>query len=96
MTSLGFLSKDGKSFTFDARANGYGRGEGAGIVVLKTLQKAIQDNDTIRAVIRGSASNQDGRTPGKFPRLNIAISSLINGGGKDSLFQTRMHRFNAW
>ncbi|KAH8885672.1 ketoacyl-synt-domain-containing protein [Thozetella sp. PMI_491] len=64
MTSLGFLSKDGKSFTFDSRANGYGRGEGAGIVVLKTLQRAIQDGDTIRGIIRGTASNQDGRTPG--------------------------------
>ncbi|KAK0633152.1 hypothetical protein B0T14DRAFT_560771 [Immersiella caudata] len=64
MTSLGFLSEDGKCFTFDSRANGYGRGEGVGIVVLKRLEDAIRDNDTIRAVIRGTASNQDGRTPG--------------------------------
>ncbi len=64
MTSLGFLSKDGKSFTFDTRANGYGRGEGAGIVILKPLANAIRDNDTIRAIIRGTASNQDGKTPG--------------------------------
>ncbi|KAK4453396.1 ketoacyl-synt-domain-containing protein [Podospora aff. communis PSN243] len=64
MTSLGFLSEDGKCFTFDSRANGYGRGEGVGIVVLKRLEDAIRDNDTIRAVIRGTASNQDGHTPG--------------------------------
>ena len=64
MTSLGFLSEDGKCFTFDSRANGYGRGEGVGIVVLKRLDDAIRDNDTIRAVIRGTASNQDGHTPG--------------------------------
>ncbi|KAK3392956.1 hypothetical protein B0H63DRAFT_424745 [Podospora didyma] len=64
MTSLHFLSKDGKCFTFDSRANGYGRGEGVGIVILKRLDDAIRDNDTIRAVIRGVASNQDGRTAG--------------------------------
>ncbi|KAI1374887.1 ketoacyl-synt-domain-containing protein [Hypoxylon crocopeplum] len=64
MTALNFLSPDGKCYTFDARANGYGRGEGIGIVVLKRLQDAIRDNDNIRAVIRGSRVNQDGRTPG--------------------------------
>ncbi|OTB04012.1 hypothetical protein M426DRAFT_59505 [Hypoxylon sp. CI-4A] len=64
MTALNFLSPDGKCFTFDARANGYGRGEGIGIVVLKRLEDAIRDNDNIRAVIRGSSVNQDGRTPG--------------------------------
>ncbi|KAI0886112.1 ketoacyl-synt-domain-containing protein [Annulohypoxylon maeteangense] len=64
MTALNFLSPDGKCFTFDARANGYGRGEGIGIVVLKRLTDAIRDNDNIRSVIRGSSVNQDGRTPG--------------------------------
>ncbi|KAI2470151.1 ketoacyl-synt-domain-containing protein [Annulohypoxylon bovei var. microspora] len=64
MTALNFLSPDGKCFTFDARANGYGRGEGIGIVVLKRLRDAIRDNDNIRGVIRGSSVNQDGRTPG--------------------------------
>ncbi|KAI2617049.1 ketoacyl-synt-domain-containing protein [Hypoxylon sp. NC1633] len=64
MTALNFLSPDGKCYTFDARANGYGRGEGIGIIVLKRLQDAIRDNDNIRAVIRGSRVNQDGRTPG--------------------------------
>ncbi|KAI1079615.1 ketoacyl-synt-domain-containing protein [Whalleya microplaca] len=64
MTALNFLSPDGKCYTFDARANGYGRGEGIGIVVLKRLKDAIRDNDSIRAVIRGSRINQDGRTPG--------------------------------
>lgn len=66
MTALNFLSPDGKCYTFDARANGYGRGEGIGIIVLKRLDDAIRDNDSIRAVIRGSSVNQDGRTPGKF------------------------------
>ena len=64
MTALNFLSPDGKCFTFDSRANGYGRGEGIGVVVLKRLSDAVRDNDTIRAVIRASQVNQDGRTTG--------------------------------
>ncbi|MBI4747842.1 MAG: SDR family NAD(P)-dependent oxidoreductase [Acidobacteria bacterium] len=59
-----FLSPDGHCWTFDARANGYVRGEGAGLVVLKPLSKALTDNDSIYAVIRGSAVNQDGRSNG--------------------------------
>ena len=67
--SIGFsqatmLSVDGRCHTFDARANGYVRGEGAGIVVLKPLSGALADRDPIYALIRGSAANQDGRTNG--------------------------------
>ena len=47
---------------YDAAANGYVRGEGCGVVVLKRLADAVQANDTVLAVIRGSAINQDGRT----------------------------------
>lgn len=65
MTALNFLSPDGKCYTFDSRANGYGRGEGVGIVVMKRLADALRDGDPIRAVIRGSRVNQDGRTTGK-------------------------------
>jgi acyl transferase domain-containing protein len=72
MTALNFLSPDGKCFTFDARANGYGRGEGIGVAVLKRLSDAIRDNDTIRAVIRGSRVNQDGRTTGELLAIDIA------------------------
>ena len=50
---------------FDSRATGgYGRGEGVGCVILKPLDKAIQDDDKIRAVIRNSGINQDGKTNG--------------------------------
>ena len=66
MTALNFLSLDGKCFTFDARANGYGRGEGVGVVIMKRLSDALRDNDTIRAVIRATRVNQDGRTTGKY------------------------------
>jgi acyl transferase domain-containing protein/NADPH:quinone reductase-like Zn-dependent oxidoreductase/acyl carrier protein len=59
-----FLSEDGRSKAFDRRANGYGRGEGAGVVVLKPLAKAVADGDPIRALIRATGVNQDGQTPG--------------------------------
>jgi acyl transferase domain-containing protein/NADPH:quinone reductase-like Zn-dependent oxidoreductase/short-subunit dehydrogenase/ubiquinone/menaquinone biosynthesis C-methylase UbiE/acyl carrier protein len=58
------LSPDGRCKTFDARANGYVRGEGAGIIILKALSRALADGDRIYALIRATAVNQDGRTAG--------------------------------
>lgn len=84
MTALNFLSPDGKCFTFDKRANGYGRGEGVGVVVLKKLSDAIRDNDTIRAVIRGSRVNQDGRTKGITLPSKEAQVMNIQGVYKDA------------
>ncbi|GAB1207223.1 hypothetical protein APSETT445_005936 [Aspergillus pseudonomiae] len=63
MSNLGFLSPDGISYSFDPRANGYGRGEGVAAIILKTLSNALRDGDPIRLVIRETALNQDGRTP---------------------------------
>ncbi|MFF3248916.1 type I polyketide synthase, partial [Streptomyces sp. NPDC002870] len=60
MARLGALSPDGLCHTFDARANGFVRGEGGGLVVLKPLAKALEDGDHIRCVIRGGAVNNDG------------------------------------
>jgi acyl transferase domain-containing protein/NADPH:quinone reductase-like Zn-dependent oxidoreductase/acyl carrier protein len=57
---FGGLSPDGRCHTFDARANGFVRGEGGGMVVLKPLARAVADGDTVYCVIRGSAVNQDG------------------------------------
>lgn len=56
------ISKDGKSYAFDSRANGYGRGEGSATVILKRLDDALRDGDPIRAIIRESGVNQDGKT----------------------------------
>ncbi|WP_323120434.1 SDR family NAD(P)-dependent oxidoreductase [Burkholderia alba] len=59
-----FLSRDGQCKSFDARGDGYGRAEGGGIVVLKTLERALADGDTILATVAGAGVNSDGRTPG--------------------------------
>ncbi|HEY0602496.1 MAG TPA: type I polyketide synthase, partial [Herpetosiphonaceae bacterium] len=76
-SKAGMLSPDGRCKTFDARANGYVRGEGAGVVVLKPLSRALADGDSIYAVIRGSAVNQDGRTNGITVPHGAAQEALV-------------------
>ena len=73
----GFLSQEGRCFSFDHRANGYGRGEGVGTVIMKRLSDALRDGDTIRAVIRGIGVNQDGRTAGISLPSSQAQESLM-------------------
>lgn len=63
-SNQGFLSPDGKCKSFDASGNGYGRGEGIAALVLKRVDDAISMGDPLRAVIRGTGSNQDGHTKG--------------------------------
>ncbi|MCW7540234.1 beta-ketoacyl synthase N-terminal-like domain-containing protein [Aquabacterium sp. A7-Y] len=64
MCKMGALSPDGRCWTFDERANGYARGEGGGMLVLKRLSDALAAGDTIHALIRGSAVNHDGQSAG--------------------------------
>jgi acyl transferase domain-containing protein len=63
LSDFDFLGADGISYAFDDRANGYARGEGVGCVVVKRLSQALEDGDPIRAVIRATAINHDGKTP---------------------------------
>jgi microcystin synthetase protein McyG len=64
LSKLEMLAPDGRCKTFDHKADGFVRGEGAGIVVLKRLVDAVRDGDPVLAVIRGSAVNQDGASNG--------------------------------
>ncbi|KAI9648917.1 hypothetical protein NHQ30_001483 [Ciborinia camelliae] len=64
------LSKHGRSYSFDDRADGYARGEGFSVIVLKRLSDALRDGDTIRAVIRSSHTNQNGRTKAGMTRTS--------------------------
>lgn len=70
------LNNEGKSFAFDKRGSGYGRGEGCATVVLKRLDDAIKCNDPIRAIVRSTGVNQDGRTAGITLPDRIAQESL--------------------
>lgn len=77
VSSGSFLAPDGRSKAFDASADGYGRGEGVGVLMLKRVEDAVRDGDPIRAVIRGTACNQDGRTPGMTLPSSEAQAALI-------------------
>ena len=76
-TKAGAMAPDGRCKAFDARANGYVRSEGAGVVVLKPLSKALADGDPIYAVIRGSAVNQDGRSNGLMAPNPLAQEAVL-------------------
>ncbi|KAK1147595.1 Type I Iterative Polyketide synthase (PKS) [Aspergillus melleus] len=77
LMNMSFLSPDGRSYSFDSRANGYGRGEGCGVVLVKRLADAVRDGNVIRAVIRSTGANQDGYTPGITQPSSTLQSRLI-------------------
>ena len=64
LDKAGAISPDGSCLSFDDNAHGYGRGEGAAIVVLKRFRDAIRDGDNVIAILKGSAVAQDGKTNG--------------------------------
>jgi acyl transferase domain-containing protein len=78
MSKVGFMAPDGRCKTFDAQADGFGRGEGCSVVVLKRLADAIGDRDRILGVIRGSAVNQDGRSVLLAAPNGLAQQALIS------------------
>ncbi|NIA27856.1 MAG: acyltransferase domain-containing protein, partial [Desulfobulbaceae bacterium] len=79
------LAPDGRCKTFDARADGYVRGEGCAVVVLKRLSDALGDDDPILAVVRGFAVNQDGASSGltvpKGPAQENVVRDALQSGG---------------
>jgi len=77
LCSMNLLAPDGRCKTFDAKADGFGQGEGCGIVILKRFSDAIRDGDNIMALIRGSAVNHDGRSNGLTAPNGLAQEALL-------------------
>ncbi|GHD52805.1 hypothetical protein GCM10017083_28680 [Thalassobaculum fulvum] len=83
------LSPDGACKTFDADADGYVRGEGCGVVVLKRLADALADGDRVLSVIRGTAVNQDGRSAGLTAPNGLAQEAVIRQALADARLEPR-------
>lgn len=73
----GMLAPDGRCKTFDASADGFSRGEGCGVLVLRRLTDAQRDGDRILGIIRGSAVNQDGRSSGLSVPNGLAQQQIL-------------------
>ncbi|CAL5866784.1 uncharacterized protein PFLUO_LOCUS994 [Penicillium psychrofluorescens] len=84
LSSLKFISPDSRCHSFDAKGNGYAKGDGFGVLVLKRLGDAVADGDVIRAVIRGTATNQDGHTPNMSQPSLVAQERLIRTAYQDA------------
>ncbi len=84
-SKMNMMAADGRCKAFDARADGFVRSEGVGLVVIKRLSDALADNDPILALIRGSAVNQDGATngitaPNALSQMDVVRAALQNAG----------------
>ena len=77
LSKWGMLAPDGRCKTFDARADGFGRGEGGAVVIIKRLADALRDGDRIRSIIRGTAINQDGRSTDLTAPNGLAQQDVI-------------------
>jgi acyl transferase domain-containing protein len=87
LTKAYMMSPDGRCKTFDASANGYVRGEGCGVVVLKRLGDAVAARDRILAVIRGTAVNHDGRSNGMSAPNGPAQEAVIRAALREAGLQ---------
>jgi acyl transferase domain-containing protein len=80
MSEQGILSPTGSCKTFDANADGYARGEAISAIQIKRLVDAVRDGDTVRAVIRSTCVNSDGKTPGLTQPSTESHEALIRKG----------------
>ncbi|PCJ38455.1 MAG: hypothetical protein COA99_12035, partial [Moraxellaceae bacterium] len=98
----GMLSPDGRCKTFDESANGYVRAEGCGMVMLKRLSDAEKDKDQVYAVIKGSATNQDGRSlaltsPSEQQQINVIEKALRDANATaDQISYIEAHGTGTW
>lgn len=83
------LAPDGRVKAFDARANGFVRGEGCGVLVLKRLSDAVAAEDDVWAVIRGSAVNQDGASSGLTAPNGTAQRALLRAALENAMVESR-------
>ncbi|NIY69028.1 short-chain dehydrogenase/reductase SDR [Streptomyces malaysiensis] len=94
---FGGLSPDGRCFAFDARANGFVRGEGGSLVLLKPLARALADGDRIHGVLRGGAVNNDGggdslTTPSRTAQAEVLRQAYAAAGvGPDEVQYVELH-----
>lgn len=97
MSHMNFLSKDGKCFSFDHRANGYGRGEGFATLIIKPLSKALAAGNNVRALIRSVVSNQDGKTVGGItqPSKDMQAKLIRDTYAKANLDMSKTRFFEA-
>lgn len=87
LTKAHMLAPDGRCKTFDASADGFARGEGCGVLVLKRLSDARRDGDRVLALVRGSAINQDGRSGGLTVPNGPAQEAVIRAALADAELQ---------
>jgi acyl transferase domain-containing protein/acyl carrier protein len=88
LSRLRALAPDGRCKTFDAAADGYARGEGCGIIVLKRLSDALADGDNILAVVRGSATNHNGSSSGLTVPNGLAQQILMKQALENAQIQS--------
>lgn len=89
LSKWGMLAPDGRCKTFDAGADGFGRGEGCGVIVIKRLADALRDGDRVRSVIRGTAINQDGRSTDLTAPNGLAQQDVIRRALRNAQVQPR-------
>ena len=91
LSKWGFLAEDGRCKTFDVRANGFVRGEGCGAVVLNRLGDALADGDTVLALVRGTAVNQDGRTNVMTAPSGLAQQAVVREALANAALSSARH-----
>lgn len=97
LSNMSFLSPSGRCHSFDAKGDGYGRGEGIATLVLKPLSKALADRNPVRALVRSVGLNQDGYTSGGItqPSKDMQVNLIRDTYRKANLDMSDTHFFEA-